>query len=642
MARRIVIDPSIRDLDDWPLVAYSVLPERDRREYLRREQALRSYLSGNALADIELHTGIKRQQLYNLLRRCLSKHEDGRIYGFRGLLFYERVKDYDRREKVGPGAQNQRSGAAGALGQLLGRYPALRRHIQEQIDADQVGLTPSGNLRGLSTLHRSFLTQCQALGMGDHMYPLNRLQRGKRSLAQLVKAMINETFSRAARSSGADRVGAPWDHAPEAPATVDPLQVVEFDGHKLDIRIRVRLVDPFDLAYDLELERVWILALIDVASRAILGWHVVLAPEYDRHDVIRTLQAALQPRNRRTTFSINGLAYAPNAGFASQAAPSLSFAAWQWLRLDNARANLAGDTLSALTEFIGCSVDAGPVAQPNQRPHIERFFRTIAETLSHRLPGFTGSSPGDVRRRLADPAGDTELLVTFEELEELLDVTIANYNGSVHSALGGRSPLELLKHWVHRHGPRLRQLSEFQRQHLYMIQPPYECTVRGNKATGRRPHINFYGARYSGHVLTHAGKLIGTRILIYFDPLDLRSVQAFLPNGAELGALQANAPWHRTIHSLRLRREILRLKRLKEVTYSEASDPVAAYLEYKRTRKGKHSSKRKGQQSHRVAEAHRALQQSASQPISGNDEPRTSSSPAKPRALVIGDKAQTS
>jgi putative transposase len=641
MPRRIVIDPNLRNLDDWPAVAFTMLSESKRSDYLRREQALRRYLSGDALEDIEKRTGVARQQLYNLLRRCLAKHADGRIHGFRGLLLYERIKPYERREVVTAGQERSAGGAAGAMSQLLQRQPAILECIRAEIKAGTLSLTAAGHVRGLRSLHRDFIAKCEALGVGQHQYPLNQLQKGKRTLSKVVKSILNESFARAARASGAIRIAPPWhEHAlettGEAPPAVRPFEVVEFDGHKLDIRLRVRLVDPHGLSYDLELKRVWLLAIIDVASRAVLGLHVVLSSEYDRFDVIRTIQNALLPRRKRLGFSIPGLRYESTAGFASEVAPGFEYACWDWLRLDNARANLAVDTLAALTEFVGCWVDAGPVAQPNERAYIERFFGTIAETLSHRLPGSTGASADDVRRRLTDPGGDTELLVTFAELEELIDVTIANYNGTPHSALGGRSPLVLLAEFAFRRSIEVRQLAEYRRRHLFMIQPPHECEVRGNKATGRRPHINFFGARYSGPVLTHAANLMGTRLHLYFDPLDLRSVQAFLPNGAELGALQANAPWHMSAHSLRLRREILRLKRKRELHYGDADDPVAVYLDHKRKR----SRKAQRQAGHRMAEADRALQQRRPAPAT-EPEPRPPSAPVKPRRLAIGDKGHS-
>lgn len=641
MSRRIVIDPNLHNLDDWPSVAFTLLSESKRADYLRREQALRRYLSGDALEEIEQRTGIARQQLYNLLRRCLSKHADGRIYGFRGLLLYDRVKVYDRREIVEAGRERSLGGAAGAMNQLLQLRPALLDFIRAEIKVGHVGLTPKGHVRELRNLHRNFIAQCERLGIGQHQYPLNQLQKGKRSLAKVVKAIFNESFSEAARASGATHIEPPWhmestETPGRAPGTIRPFEVVEFDGHKLDIRLRVRLVDPHGISYDLELKRVWLLAIIDVASRAILGLHVVLASEYDRYDVIRTIQNALQPRHRRTHFVIAGMSYESTAGFVAQNVPAFAYACWDWIRLDNARANLAIDTLAALTEFVGCLVDAGPVAQPNERPYVERFFGTIAETLSHRLPGTTGSSAHDVRRELTDPNGKTELLVTFEELEELVDITIANYNGTQHSALGGRSPLVLMEQFARGRSLDVRQLADDRRRHLYMIQPPYDCVVRGNRATGRRPHINFFGGRYSGQVLTNAANLMGMTLNIYFDPLDLRTVHAFLPNGAELGSLQANAPWNLTAHSLRLRREILRLKRNRELTYGDADDPVAIYLDHKR----KHTRTAQRKSGHRMAEADQALKRPRTTGT-GETQTREPTAPVKPRALTIGDKGQS-
>ncbi len=640
MTKRLIIEADLRCPDLWPAVALTALPDDKRAAYLQREEAVNRYLAGDTLTAIETTTGIARQQLYNLLRRCLAKHPDGRIYGFRGLIHYSRIKDYDRYAPVSSGHSGRRGGASGAMTQLLDRFPALRSLIAQHLQLHRVSLTASNRVRGLSLLHAAFLDECIAIGIASHQYPFNQLQRGKRALANTVKMVMNASFLSAARASGAELIHPVWhdfdDCGAHAPGTLRPFEVAEFDGHKLDIRLRVRLEDPFGLPYDLELKRVWLLAVLDVCSRVVLGWHVVLASEYDRYDVIKTMQNALLPRRKRMQFSIPKLAYEPRGGFASQELPATQYACWDWLRLDNAKANLADDTVNALRNFLGCFSDAGPVHQPNERPYIERFFGTIGSTLSHRMPGTTGTGAADIRRRLSDPGGNTELFVTFEELEELLDVTIANYNGTDHSGLPGRSPLDAMRHFLATQRTPLRPLPEQRRRNLFMMQPAYQCTVRGNKKRGVRPHINFYGACYSSTILGQGANLVGTDILIYFDPQDLRFVQAFLPNGAELGPLQANAPWHRTAHSLRLRREILRLKRAKDLTYGDADDPVAAYLESKR----KKSVKTQRRSGHRIAEAARSLQTSSAGSAS-TSQPTTPTPPAKPRRLAIGNQAQS-
>jgi putative transposase len=642
MPPHLVIPSELRQIEVWPAVAFTAIPETKRAQYLAREDALRRYIAGESIALIHKSTSIARGQLYRLLKRCLAKHPDGRIFGFRGLLSYHRVKGYDRRKPVLATASPAAGGSSGAMTQLLDRFVMLRSLIERAIRNHTVTISASGRLQGLRSLHKAFLAECTELGIAPHQYPFNRLQEGKRSLAQVTKNIMDTSFQSAARAAGAERIAPPWHdgkHSKDtSPATLRPFEVAEFDGHKLDIRLRVRLEDPFGLTYDLELRRVWILVVLDVCTRAVLGWNVVLAPEYDRYDVIKTMQNALKPRARRSHFSISKLTYQTGAGFVSQSVPVTAHACWDWLRLDNARANLAADTLNALCDFLGCNVDAGPVREPNERPYIERFFGTIGEALSHRLPGSTGHSADDVRRRLSDPGGDTELLVTFPELEELLDVTIANYNGTAHSAIPGRSPLEAMRYFVLGKRSPLRHLPEVRRRDLFLMQPAYECIVRGSKASGKRPHISFYGSRYSSLVLSQAAHLVGSKIHVYFDPLDLRLLQAFLPNGAELGPLTANAPWHHTAHSLRLRREILRLKRRGDLTYGDSDDPVAAYLENKR----KQSSKKQRRSSHRIAEAATALSTAEAAPVNREPAiPAKPTPPTKPRRLVIGDKAQS-
>ena len=107
----------------------------------------------------------------------------------------------------------------------------------------------------------------------------------------------------------------------------------------------------------------------------------------------------------------------------------------EWMKLDNARANLANETLTALCEFVGCLVDVGPKHTTGERPYIKKFFGTIASRLSSRLPGYTGSHPRDLRRALSDSKGGVRLYVSFDELEELVEYAIASYNGTPHGGL---------------------------------------------------------------------------------------------------------------------------------------------------------------------------------------------------------------
>src|SRR6202521_5938015 len=119
---------------------------------------------------------------------------------------------------------------------------------------------------------------------------------------------------------------------------------------------------------------------------------------------------------KRKKFSIPGLAYESAGGFVSEVCREAAYACWNVLKFDNARAHLAEDTLTTLCEFVGCRVDAGPVRKPTQRPFIERFFRTLTDRLSRRLPGTTGNQPKDAAGKKGKKQ-PVEHLVTIQELE---------------------------------------------------------------------------------------------------------------------------------------------------------------------------------------------------------------------------------
>nr|WP_322787211.1 hypothetical protein [Paraburkholderia mimosarum] len=117
------------------------------------------------------------------------------------------------------------------------------------------------------------------MGLTAADYPINTAGQAIRSLSACVKAELLRSFGTAARAAGAPHLkGLPRpDDQAGAPPASRPYQVVEFDGHKLDIRLKVVVSDPLGFAHEFEIERVWLLVIIDVSTRAVLGYHLVLA-----------------------------------------------------------------------------------------------------------------------------------------------------------------------------------------------------------------------------------------------------------------------------------------------------------------------------------------------------------------------------
>ena len=586
MSRRS--DVTELDLGAWAEFDPGALPAGQRKVFAARRRAVELYMRRTAIGQIEHETGVDRRQLYRLLDRCAQTHADGRVFGFRALVRYSRVADYKRIARLHLHPPGGSRGTAGAFSTLLQARPSLVDWLDRQIHDKRVALDQLSShngmrtrLRGLKHLHLAFLRECRATGLTAADYPFNTERMGIRSLAKAVQARCLQSFARGARLAGASHLkGLPGEKVDCAPAALQALDVVEFDGHRLDVRLKVVVRDPLGFEQEFEIERIWLLVIIDVYSRAVLGYHVSLNREYSRYDVIRTIEAALEPHRSRV-FTLPGVGYGALGGFPSGKLPELGYATWQWFKLDNAKANLSDDVRHALAEFIGCFFDAGPAHTPDDRPYIERFFGSVAATLSSRLPGYTGSGPRDVRRALADPKGNLRLYVSLAELEELLEAAIAGYNASPHDGLNGRTPLEAVEHSVRGRGAMLNWLPQAKRRTLCLMQTPRRATVRGYLDQGQRPHVNFHGVRYTNTVLASTATFLGQELRLFYNSQDLRTVRAFGADGAEIGILKAQGAWGEIAHDVKLRQEIVRLRGRKRLASALTHEFLAQYVEQK-------------------------------------------------------------
>lgn len=574
------------DLSAWKDFDASALPSHRRQTFTARRQAVELYAAQVTVVAIEKQTGVNRRQLYRLLARCQAVDDDGRPYGWRSLVPHLRVEKYRRSAPLQISADGLGSGASGAFAALLETYPSVAQWLARQVQDKSVSVEqkttdgePRLRLHGLKRVHLRFLHQCRIAGVTPAQYPFNTDAMGIRSLSKALRTAVLSNFGQGARLAGASHLkGLPTDR--HAPAARQFLDVVEFDGHRLDLRLKVVMRDPLGFEQEFEIERIWLLVIIDVYSRAVLGHHVSLNREYSRYDVIRTIESALEPHRPRA-LTVPGVHYGPLDGFPSAKLPELGYATWRWFKLDNGKANLAEDVRFALAEFIGCFIDAGPARTADDRPYVERFFGSIATSLSSRLPGYTGAHPRDLRRALADPKGDLRLYVSLAEIEDLLEAAIAAYNASPHDGLNGRTPLEAVEHSVHKRGAMLTWLAEPKRRTLCLMQTPKLVVVRGYLHQGQRPHVNFHGVRYTNATLASTASFLGQTLRIYYNSQDLRAVRAFTSDGAEVGILKAQGAWGEVPNDLKLRQEVLRLRGTKRLRSALNQDFLRDFIDGK-------------------------------------------------------------
>ena len=576
--RRSEVPEALADPTTWPGVDVSALTDERRTVFEQRERAVYAYLRNEHLANIERNTGVNRASLTRLIGRCLTPHPDGRIQGLRALIPHSRAKGYRRLKQASH--RPTRGGLSGALGQLFDRFPELLRIIEREIAGSRLGLSVNDRLFGLRDVQYKLIAALREAKLAANEYPLNYDEMGYRSLSVWIRKRLELRVP--------IRHAYSVDEAREA--TTRPYSVVELDGHKLDLRLRVRYIDTTGISVDIESERLFVITLIDVCTRVVLGWQLVPAPEYDHHDVLSALQDALRPRRKRQEFVIPGIGYHPGAGFVADVLPELNFACWDTLKVDNAASHLTEDTFEPICRFVGCRLEAGPVGSPTVRPFIERFFGTLTERMSRKVHGTTGRSPDDPLAKRGRSVA-VPLLITLPELEELLDVSIANYHATAHDGLHGRTPLEALQLAIGSHATPVRTLPPALRGRLHQLQSVHMATVRGNVARSIPHYVSLYGARYTNEVLQRTSGLNQQRIRVYINPNDVREAWAYLPNGADLGRLYVQDGWRYSRHTLRLRKRILRERRIGKLRFAGEQDPVQIFAESQRRHGGKRGRK---------------------------------------------------
>lgn len=349
---RASIPQVLADFEWLPKADPSGLSETDKRQFEDNVAAYELFVLHPevSLREIEQRTGIHRKQLYLLLNRVVRKADDGLIEGLRGLLPHRHLNPYRRSAKVLAPSIAKSTSAAGAMHQLLDRFPDIEKWIRKEAKQRTKPLK-EGEIRQVfktpKKLHGEFLTRCRQAGISEDEWPFTHDYRGERSFYTVLQKFELETGA-TRRGGKDDPLGAGTGDTPiqQWPIALSPFMVVQFDGHKIDLRVTVAVLDPFGFETLFEITRVWILVITDVRTRAVLGYKIALGPEYNKDDVAEALQNALGP-HRRVPLTMKGLKVKDGGGFRRSCSRS-------------------------------SPITAGPGCSGTKRKHISRETRSIA------------------------------------------------------------------------------------------------------------------------------------------------------------------------------------------------------------------------------------------------------------------------
>lgn len=578
----------IPDRDTWPTVNISELPSDRLELFNQRYQAINMYIDGEPIRDIEKSTDVPYKTLQQLMNKCIEPGRDGKIKGYPALIPFLARSPYKRTAAAVSESLSGQGGLSGVLSQVLNKYPRIEDYLSKLILKKN---TPERNVHEKSIraidLHQAFLKQLKKAGVKPDEWPFNTKHHGLRSIQKFMNKVLDESFVRSVNVRGERAAIAHTAVGTGYEAFLnfeEPYDAVELDAYSINAFFVAEFETPEGTVTEIQLQRIWLIALIEVISQAILSYSIVYRGEVSADDVVGVIRKAVNDPVREP-LTIPGLIYPEDGGFPAEVIPQCKSAIWGCILLDGALAHLSQAVHIRARKALGFSINWGPVAHFERRPNIERFFSSVSTNVFMRLPSTTGSNPG--KGRAADAEKQSlKYKIKASDIEQLFAVYVAQYNATPSEGSSYNSPLDVLLYYTQNKGDHflLRKLP-IKPMGTILIPLLKTCTVRGGRANGRRPYIQFEGVRYTSSVLAQSAGLVGQKLTIEIDESDLRVCKAYLQNGSEFGILQAGGRWNVTKHNLTTRKAINSLAYKKIITLLKNENPVQIYLDYLSTAK---------------------------------------------------------
>jgi len=553
----IEVFPDLANVESWPTIDPSALPDRKRATFLQRREAVRLVLSGNSVKSAAQATGLSPASISKVLNRCLAQNPSQQNLPLsRGLVPGVQVRETKKTIQ----GSNKNSGYRGYFQATLQEYPDIENALRKDIKASMSRRRDSLNVTSKS-LHASFLQQLRKKGLDSNDYPFCTDDQAKESIRRWHRQVSAEIA--AARSPLNKRV-------PNAGAMLGhphPLQIVEMDHHLVDAESSLHLyleASAFQVAR--RVPRFWLGLAIDYQTTAIIGGAFELAGQPSQDSVLSCLgqvESGLQ-----TDQLLANLIELPEEPVLPQDVDSELALLPHIVKLDNAWAHFATHVRTIVLDRWYSTLCYGVPGIPLARQVVESAFRKL-EAQIHRLPSTSGTSMLDPNRETRANRRRIPVITVQALLRVILDL-IKEHNFTPAESLGNLSPVEALQRRVSR-GAMLHKLGCHTKTQPGLFEREITRPVKYEKPF--RTYVNFAYVKYTGKDLTVSHK--GQSVIIRYDIRDVRTVGAYTAEHEFIGTLYAPARWQQHPHSLRTRKRICTKKRALAVT----NDPLRAHFE---------------------------------------------------------------
>ncbi|MGY2413079.1 transposase [Pseudomonas pergaminensis] len=301
--------------------------------------------------------------------------------------------------------------------------------------------------------------------------------------------------------------------------------------------------------------RAWLTVLIDVSSRMIIGWDISINPPCIEK-TLRALKGSLRSD-------------LPTTGLATTYV------------MDNG-SEFAGNKIGYVMHLLGSKVVYCEPYTPDQKPYVERWFKTHNIQFAHHLSGTTFSGPEE----RGDYNSEKNATYTIAELKEGFSKFLDIYHQNFHRSLNDSPVNAWTKLLDHQFPP--KRYSEADIQRLFWSKTtalPFNGRIGFSKLQWTGPAVPT--------LATHGPKRI--RLTVFYDISDLGTVWICHPDRPEdlypVEAVDPNYQNGLTMQMHRLVQKQLRSER-KAFDFKSARERRVKYILTLRDDKGKAAQKR--------------------------------------------------
>lgn len=523
--------------ETWDDVTTMGMTEEEAQEFKQKKEAIDLYIDGVDISYISAKTHISKSRICQLVNRCANPLPNtGEIPGYAGLIPRKILKP-----------------AKTKMDCFFDTYPQIRAKISGIYFGDKA--YTDERRTNLRTLHGIFIRECRLAGVQNYEYPFTTKDFGYEALRVYIKNLRETEMKQAIKREGKDQRQKFLSTGYGPAITLVPLspyEQVQADGHILDILYTVETIGVDGIPIKEVATRMWLFAIIDVATRCIIGYSISPHINYNRFDLLEAVKNSIIPHEHKP-FKLKSLTYPEKGGFPSEVIPECRYALFNTIMLDNAKAHLVSDVEDKLVNELKCVVNYGSVATPESRGIVERFFGTLERSGFHRLPNTTGSNSKDLKREDAEKHAK-QIGLTYDDVCEIVEFLIADYNNSAHSALDGHTPLEMMALKVQDARMPVHVVPQKDRAKLEELTHfTLERTLRGGYETGCQPRVNYLSATYIAEDLMIPQSMANEKVIIQVNPSDLRTVKMFRNDGSFFCMMRAVGQKGRIKHSLKTR-----------------------------------------------------------------------------------------